>query len=205
MFLLTSFKEKALSACSQAGLVNNLNDGLAWGIFPLYFAADGLSVGRIGVLAALYPAVWGLGQLVTGALSDRIGRKRLIVAGMLTQAFAIGLIAATHGFWPWAVGAAVPRRRHRDGVPDTARRDRRRRPSHVAGLARSASTGSGATAASPSARSSPASSPTRSASQTAIWAVAALTAASGFVVAVRMYETHRPRLGAVSPVTDSEC
>ena len=88
-------------------MVNNLNDGLAWGIFPLYFAAYGLSVGRIGVLAALYPAVWGIGQLVTGALSDRIGRKRLIVAGMLTQAVAIGLIAAVHGFWMWAIGALL--------------------------------------------------------------------------------------------------
>ena len=63
---LTSFRDKALSSCSQAGLVNNLNDGLAWGLFPIFFADAGLSVGRIGVLAALYPAVWGLGQLVTG-------------------------------------------------------------------------------------------------------------------------------------------
>ena len=74
VFRLTSFREKALSSCSQAGLVNNLNDGLAWGLFPIAFADAGLSVGRIGILAALYPAVWGLGQLVTGGLSDRIGR-----------------------------------------------------------------------------------------------------------------------------------
>ena len=107
VFALTSFTEPALSSCSQAGMVNNLNDGLAWGLFPLYFAAAGLSVGRIGVLAALYPAVWGLGQLGTGALSDRIGRKWLIVGGMLTQAVAIGLIAATTGFAPWAAGAVL--------------------------------------------------------------------------------------------------
>ena len=107
IFRLTSFREKALSSCSQAGLVNNLNDGLAWGLFPLYFAAAGLSVARIGVLAALYPAVWGLGQLVTGGLSDRIGRKPLIVGGMLLQAAAIGLIAATEGFAIWAVGAVL--------------------------------------------------------------------------------------------------
>ena len=107
VFTLTTFREQALSSCSQAGLVNNLNDGLAWGLFPLYFADAGLSVGRIGVLAALYPAVWGLGQLVTGGLSDRIGRKPLIAGGMLTQAAAIAWIAATTGFAAWAVGALV--------------------------------------------------------------------------------------------------
>ena len=133
VFRLTSFREKALSSCSQAGLVNNLNDGLAWGLFPIAFAEAGLSVGRIGILAALYPAVWGLGQLVTGALSDRIGRKPLIAGGMLTQAAAIGWIAATTGFWPWALGRGRARRRHRDGVPDAARRHRRRRPPELAG------------------------------------------------------------------------
>jgi MFS family permease len=107
VFLLTSVKEKALSAASQAGLVNNLNDGLAWGIFPLFFARGGLSVARIGILAALYPAVWGAGQLVTGALSDRVGRKWLIAAGMWTQAAAFAFIAAVHGFWPWAAGALL--------------------------------------------------------------------------------------------------
>src|SRR4030095_11395907 len=94
VFVLTSFKEHALSSCSQAGLVNNLNDGLAWGLLPLYFAAAGLSVARIGILAALYPAVWGLGQLLTGGLSDRIGRKPLIVGGMLLQGAALALFAA---------------------------------------------------------------------------------------------------------------
>jgi MFS family permease len=105
--MLTSFRERALSSCSQAGLVNNLNDGLAWGIFPIYFARAGLSVGRIGVLVALYPAVWGLGQLITGGLSDRVGRKPFIAGGMLVQAIAIGWIAATSGFVPWALGALV--------------------------------------------------------------------------------------------------
>ena len=76
VFLETSFREPALSAASQAGMVNNLNDGLAWGLFPVLFVAGGLSVAQIGVLAALYPAVWGLGQLVTGAMSDRYGRNR---------------------------------------------------------------------------------------------------------------------------------
>src|SRR5207237_6823956 len=106
VFVLTSFKDPALSSCSQAGMVNNLNDGLAWGIFPLFFAqVGGLSVGRIGVLAALYPAVWGIGQLVTGAWSDRVGRKWLIASGMWIQGVAIGLIAASATFWWWAFGA----------------------------------------------------------------------------------------------------
>src|SRR5215211_649713 len=108
VFLCTSFQEKALSAASQAGLVNNLNDGLAWGIFPLYFAAAAdLSVQRIGILAAIYPAVWGVGQLVTGTLSDRWGRKWLIAAGMWVQGVAIALVAATTGFGPWAVSVAL--------------------------------------------------------------------------------------------------
>jgi MFS family permease len=82
VFVLTSFREPALSACSQAGLVNNLNDGMAWGLFPLLYAAGGLSVAAIGTLAAIYPAVWGLVQLLSGALSDRLGRKWLIAGGM---------------------------------------------------------------------------------------------------------------------------
>src|SRR5262249_12988641 len=107
VFVLTSFRERALSACSQAGLVNNLNDGVAWGLVPVLFARPGLSVARIGVLAALYPAVWGLGQLVTGALSDRTGRKWLIAAGMWTQALGIALIASTRSFAPWVVGSVL--------------------------------------------------------------------------------------------------
>ncbi|RYG16484.1 MFS transporter, partial [bacterium] len=81
VFLRTSFKDRDLSSISQAGLVNNLNDGMAWGLFPLVYAAAGMSLSEVGTLAAIYPAVWGLGQLVTGAWSDRAGRKRLIVAG----------------------------------------------------------------------------------------------------------------------------
>jgi len=107
VFLLTSFRERALSACSQAGLVNNLNDGIAWGLFPLFFARAGISISKIGVLVALYPAVWGFGQLLTGALSDRLGRKWLIVAGMWTQSFAIAVIAASHAFGPWMLGSVL--------------------------------------------------------------------------------------------------
>src|SRR5690606_31276709 len=87
--------------------VNNLNDGLAWGLLPLHFAAAGLSVGRIGVLAALYPAVWGIGQLVTGGLSDRTGRTPLIVGGMLLPAAALRPFAGTERFAIWAVAAVL--------------------------------------------------------------------------------------------------
>ena len=106
-FVRTSFADRSLSAASQAGLVNNLNDGMAWGLLPLYYAAAGLSIGEIGILAAIYPAVWGIGQVATGALSDRVGRKPLIVAGMLIQAVAIATIAAGSSFGIWFVAAAT--------------------------------------------------------------------------------------------------
>jgi MFS family permease len=104
---LTSWQDRRLFAVSQAGLVNNLNDGMAWGLFPLFFAAKDLSLHRIAILAALYPGVWGVAQLGTGALSDRLGRKGLIVGGMWVQASGILLIVATEGFWPWALGAVL--------------------------------------------------------------------------------------------------
>jgi MFS family permease len=107
VFVQTSFREPALSSASQAGLVNNLNFGLSWGLFPLLFAGAGLPVDQVGVLFALYPAVWGLGQLFTGAWSDRWGRKHLITGGMLTQAAALAVIAAADTFALWAVGAVV--------------------------------------------------------------------------------------------------
>ena len=107
VFALTTIRDRSLSAVTQAGLVNNLNDGMAWGLLPIFYAANGLGVAQIGILAAAYPAVWGLGQLVTGAWSDRIGRKPLIVAGMFTQAVAIGGIAVFDGFLPWLAASAV--------------------------------------------------------------------------------------------------
>ncbi|MGA1407054.1 MAG: MFS transporter [Ilumatobacteraceae bacterium] len=107
IFTRTSWSDRNLSSCSQAGLVNNLNDGLAWGLFPLLFTAAGLSIGRIGILAALYPAAWGLCQLVTGPLSDRVGRKPLIAGGMLLQAVALSWIAVGGDFAWWVVGAIV--------------------------------------------------------------------------------------------------
>jgi MFS family permease len=98
----------ALFNASQVGLVNNLNDGLAWGLFPLFFAAAGLSVRQIGVLAFIYPATWGITQLWTGALSDRIGRKRLIVGGMLVQGAALIAMILVQGLGAWIItGAAL--------------------------------------------------------------------------------------------------
>ena len=189
VFMLTSFRERALSACSQAGLVNNLNDGLAWGIFPIYFARAGLSVGRIGVLVALYPAVWGLGQLVTGGLSDRVGRKPFIVGGMFTQAVAIGWIAATSGFVPWALGALVLGAGTAMVYPtllaaigDVAHPRWRASAVGVYRLWRDGGFAVGAILAGVIADTF--------GIATAIWSVAALTALSGLVVAVRMYETH---------------
>ena len=107
IFALTSWKDRRLFAVSQAGLVNNLNDGMAWGLFPLFFTAAGLPISQIAILSALYPAVWGLGQLGTGAVSDHIGRKPLITGGMALQALGIFLIVATSGFLPWAAGAVL--------------------------------------------------------------------------------------------------
>jgi MFS family permease len=107
IFALTSWKDRRLFAVSQAGLVNNLNDGMAWGLFPLFFTAGGLGIDQIAILSALYPAVWGLSQLGTGALSDHVGRKPLITGGMALQALGIFLIVATSGFAPWALGAVL--------------------------------------------------------------------------------------------------
>jgi MFS family permease len=105
VFALTSLRDRNLFAASQAGLVNNLNDGMSWGIFPLFFAANGLGVERIGILKAAYPVVWGLLQVATGPLSDRWGRKGLIVAGMWVQAAALLLTAATREFGWWLVAS----------------------------------------------------------------------------------------------------
>jgi len=109
VFALTSWHNRTLFGVCQAGLVNNLNDGMAWGIFPLFFAAHGLAIADIGVMKAIYPFVWALGQLVTGPLSDRWGRKGLIVWGMLLQALAHPLIGlgASVNVWASGVGGAM--------------------------------------------------------------------------------------------------
>ena len=194
VFALTSLREPALSAASQAGLVNNLNDGLAWGLLPIYYAAAGLGVAEIGALAAIYPAVWGLGQLVTGALSDRIGRKGLVVAGMLLQASAIAVIAAARGFAPWAFAAAMLGAGTAMVYPtllavigDVAHPAWRASAVGVYRLWRDAGFAVGALLAGLIAD--------RLGMPAAIWAVAALTGASGLLVLVRMYETYPAESG----------
>src|SRR5262249_14526440 len=106
-FARASIHDPVLRACSQAGLVNNLNDALAWGLAPLYLAAHGASVRQIAIVAAAYPVVWGAGQLATGWLSDRTGRKPLITGGMIVQAGALGLLVVGNGAFPPSLAAAV--------------------------------------------------------------------------------------------------
>lgn len=190
VFRLTTFSEPALSACSQAGLANNLNDGLAWGLLPIFFAAHGLSIAAIGVLAAIYPGVWGAGQLVTGALSDRIGRKWLIAGGMLVQAAALGLLALSTSFGAWAAeaallgaGTAMVYPTLLAAIGDVAHPSWRASAVGVYRLWRDLGFAVGALLAGIVADLFNL--------QAAIWVVAAITALSGLVVAVRMYETHR--------------
>jgi len=106
-FAAASYRRPALRSCSQAGLVNNLNDALAWGLVPLFLASEGATPGQVGLVAGLYPAVWGFGQIWAGHWSDRLGRKPLITAGMLLQAAALVLLAASGGSVGLAASAAV--------------------------------------------------------------------------------------------------
>ena len=191
VFWLTTFRERALSSCCQTGLTNNLNDGLAWGLLPIFFATHGLSVATIGLLAAIYPAMWGGGQLVTGALSDRVGRKWLIAGGMLLQAAALGLIPPSRSFAAWAVeaallgvGTAMVYPTLLAAVGDVAHPSWRATAVGVYRLWRDLGFALGgllggivADLLNPEA---------------AIWVVAGITALSGLIVAVRMYETHHP-------------
>ena len=189
VFSLTSVREPALSSCSQAGLVNNLNDGLAWGLLPLFFAAQGLSIAAIGVLAAIYPATWGLGQLLTGALSDRIGRKWLIACGMGIQAVALGLIASTQSFGAWAfeavllgAGTAMVYPTLVAAIGDVAHPTWRASAVGVYRFWRDLGFAIGGLLSGLVAD--------HFGLTSAIWVVGAITAVSGLVVAVRMYETH---------------
>src|SRR5258708_20200382 len=188
VFVLTSFKERALSAASQAGMGKNRSDGVGWGLFPILFARGGLSIAAIGVLAALYPAVWGAGQLLTGALSDRVGRKWLIVAGMWLQAAALGVIAATQGFAPWVFGAillgagtAMVYPTLLAVVGDVAHPTWRASSIGVYRLWRDSGFAVGALLAGAIAD--------LLGLGAAIWVVAGVTGLSGIVVAIRMYET----------------
>jgi MFS family permease len=188
VFRRTTVGDPSLSAASQAGLANNLNDGMAWGLLPLYYAAHGLSLAEIGILAAAYPGVWGIAQVGTGALSDRIGRKGLIVAGMLLQAVAIGIIAAASAFAVWLVaammlglGTAMVYPTLLAAVADVADASWRASAVGVYRLWRDLGFAAGAIVAGVIADALGMSA--------AIGVVAAVTAASGFVVLARMRET----------------
>ena len=189
VFTYTSVREPALSAASQAGMVNNLNDGLAWGLFPILFATAALSIDRIGILAAVYPAVWGVGQLVTGPLSDRLGRKPFITIGMLVQAVALALVAAVDTFALWTVaavllgaGTAMVYPTLLAAIGDVAHPSWRARAVGTYRLWRDGGFAVGAVLAGILAD--------LWGLRAAVAAIAAITAASGILVAIRMYETH---------------
>ncbi|WP_045731516.1 MFS transporter [Pseudarthrobacter chlorophenolicus] len=192
VFTLTSFRDHSLSAASQAGLVNNLNDGLAWGLFPVLFAGAGLGVGQIGIIAAAYPAVWGAAQLVTGAASDRWGRKWFIAAGMLVQAAALAMVAVGSTFEAWlgaavvlGVGTAMVYPTLLASIGDVAHPAWRARAVGIYRLWRDAGFAAGALLAGLIAD--------LYGIPVAVAAVAGLTAVSGIVVAVRMRGgDHRP-------------
>jgi MFS family permease len=188
IFALVSWQDRALFATSQAGLVNNLNDGMVWGLFPIVFAASGLTLEQVGLLAAIYPGVWGVAQLGTGALSDRLGRKGMIVGGMWLQALGIVLVLLGSGFVIWAgamvllgLGTALVYPTLLAAVSDIAHPDWRASAVGVYRLWRDGGYAIGALLA--GALADLAGVPF------AIAAVAALTFASGLVVLGRMYET----------------
>jgi MFS family permease len=189
VMLTTTLREPALSAASQAGFVNNLNDGMAWGLLPLSFAAAGLPIGQIGILAALYPAVWGLGQPLTGALSDRLGRKWLIAGGLFLQAGAIALVAVGSDFVVWATaavllgaGTAMVYPTLLAAIGDVAHPSWRASAIGVYRFWRDLGFAGGAVLSGVVAD--------LAGFDAAIWTIAGVTALSGVIVVVRMYETH---------------
>jgi MFS family permease len=201
VFWRTSLLDRNLSSASQAGLVNNLNDGMAWGLFPLFFAAAGMGLRQIGTLAALYPATWGMAQLFTGAWSDRVGRKWLIAVGMWIQAVGIAAVVLSSAFAAFAfaavllgLGTAMVYPTLLASVGDVAHPSWRASAVGVYRLWRDLGYAIGALLAGLTADAFglPA----------AIWLIAALTFASGLVVAVRMSETlpraHLRRQGELS-------
>jgi MFS family permease len=188
IFRRASFTDRNLSSVSQAGLVNNLNDGMAWGLFPLVFAAAGLDLARIGVLAAIYPAVWGVTQIFTGGFSDRVGRKWLIAGGMWLQAVGIAITAVAGGFAGFAAGAvllglgtAMVYPTLLAAIGDVAHPSWRASAVGVYRLWRDLGYAIGALIAGVTADVF--------GLAAAVWLVAAVTLASGVVVAVRMRET----------------
>jgi MFS family permease len=186
VFWRTTVRDRNLSSVSQAG--HNLNDGMAWGLFPLVFAAAGLQLGTIGALAALYPATWSLGQLWTGSLSDRLGRKPLIVAGMWVQAAGLGVVALTTNTVGFAcggmllgIGTAMVYPTLLAAVGDVAEPSWRASAVGVYRFWRDLGYAAGAVLAGLTADAFGV--------HAAIWLVAALTFASGLAAAVRMNET----------------
>jgi MFS family permease len=195
VFWQTTWRDSNLSSVTQAGLVNNLNDGMAWGLFPLFFAAAQMSLRQIGILSAVYPAVWGIAQLGTGALSDGIGRKWLIVFGMFVQAMGIGIVALASGFAGFVAGAGVLGLGTAMVYPtllaaigDIADPSWRASSVGVYRLWRDLGYALGALVAGFSAD--------LLGLAGALWVVAALTATSGAIAALRMSETHPSRFNA---------
>ena len=196
LFAQVSWRDRTLSAISQAGLVNNLNDGLAWGILPLYFALAGLSIDRIAILAAVYPTTWGVLQLGTGALSDRVGRKWMIVFGMWLQAVAIYLFLIRGSFVLWLLaavllgaGTAMVYPTLLAAIGDVVDPLVRASAVGVYRLWRDAGYAFGALISGIIAHAL--------GQSVAIAVVAALTFLSGAVVAIRMRETHSASIGIV--------
>lgn len=189
IFVKVSFTDPTLSSVSQAGLVNNLNDGMAWGLFPILFASAGLSIAQIGALAAIYPAVWGLGQLVTGSLSDRWGRKGFISYGMWLQAVGIAIVALGTGFATFALalaligaGTAMVYPTLLAAIGDVAHPSWRSSAVGIYRLWRDSGYAAGAVCAGVIAD--------LVSVEAAVWSVAALTVFSGLIVQIRMRETH---------------
>ncbi len=189
VFWRTTLGDRNLSSVTQAGLVNNLNDGMAWGIFPLFFAAAHMNLSQVGTLAAVYPATWGIAQLFTGAWSDRVGRRGLIASGMGVQSVGIAVVACASGFAGFALGAvllglgtAMVYPTLLAAIGDVAHPAWRASSVGVYRLWRDLGYAVGALLAGVTADAlgMPA----------ALWIVAALTLASGVVVAVRMTEPH---------------
>ena len=202
-FWRTTWTDRNLSSVSQAGLVNNLNDGMAWGLFPLFFVAASMNLQQVGTLAAIYPATWGVGQLFTGAWSDRVGRKWLIAGGMWVQAIGIAVVITAGTFAGFAAGAALLGVGTAMVYPtllaaigDVAHPSWRASSVGVYRLWRDLGYAIGALLAGlvADALGLPA----------AMWIVAAITLASGAVVAVRMTETlKRPAQSSGSPAGTS--
>jgi len=193
LILDVSFRDRTLSSACQAGMVNNINDGVAWALLPLFFAAHGLGLREIGLLAAIYPAVWGAGQLGTGWISDHLGRKRLVVAGMLLQSLAIAGFAALPGFGWWlaesillGAGTALVYPTLLAVIGDVSRIPDRATSVGIYRLWRDAGYAVGAIVAGVIADAAgfPA----------AIVTIAALTGLSGLLVAIRMRESMPPSL-----------